>query len=81
MAEKMSWDEIKRTYPDEFVAIVDPEHDAEDCLTGGTLVGHGRSKVTRTASAIIRPGIPSTSIRRVVELVDFMVPGFRRETA
>lgn len=44
MAEKLSWDEMKRQYPDEFVAIVDPEHDADDQLAGGTVVAHGRSK-------------------------------------
>jgi hypothetical protein len=42
--EKLSWEEMKRRFPDEFVAIVDPEHDAEDQLTGGTVVGHGKNK-------------------------------------
>jgi hypothetical protein len=42
--EKLSWDEMKRRFPNEFVAIVDPEHDAEDQLTGGTVVGHGKNK-------------------------------------
>jgi hypothetical protein len=42
--DKLTWDEIRKKYPDEFVAIVDPEHDADDHLTGGTVVGHGKNK-------------------------------------
>ena len=44
MSEKLTWDEMKRRYPDEFVAIVDPEHDPDDRLTGGMVVGHGKNK-------------------------------------
>ncbi|MBI4864264.1 MAG: hypothetical protein HY815_29005 [Candidatus Riflebacteria bacterium] len=44
MAEKLTWDEIKKQYPDEFVVLVDTQVDeATDVLTG-TLVNHGKSK-------------------------------------
>jgi len=44
MPEKLTWDEMKNRYPDEFVAIVDPEHDEQDQFLAGVVVGHGKSK-------------------------------------
>jgi hypothetical protein len=45
MTEKLTWDEIKRLYPDEFVVIVDPDVDeATTTLLGGTVVNHGKDK-------------------------------------
>lgn len=45
MAEKLTWDEIKRKYPDEFVVIVEPDVDtATTTLLGGVVVNHGKDK-------------------------------------
>jgi hypothetical protein len=41
MADKLTWDEIKRTYPDQWVVLVD--YHTEGCdLTEGTVIDHGR---------------------------------------
>jgi hypothetical protein len=44
MSERLTWDEIKKRYPDEFVAMTDPEHDESASLCGGTVVAHGKNK-------------------------------------
>lgn len=43
MPEKLTWDEIKRRYPDEWVAIVDFELDG-DLPTAGIVADHGPAK-------------------------------------
>jgi hypothetical protein len=45
MAEKMSWEEIKRKYPDEYVVLVDLDMDrSTTTLLGGIVVNHGKDK-------------------------------------
>ena len=45
MAEKLTWDEIKRRYPDEYVVMVDIDVDrSTTTLIGGTVVNHGKDK-------------------------------------
>ena len=43
MADKQSWDEIKRTYPDEWVVLVNFQEQDED-ITEGVVLDHGRVK-------------------------------------
>lgn len=40
---RQSWDEIKKLYPDQRVAIVDFESDKYDRITCGVVVAHGKS--------------------------------------
>ena len=44
MSDRLSWDEIKRRYPDEFVVLVDTEMDQASDLLTGTVMNHGKSK-------------------------------------
>ena len=44
MDEKLTWEEIKKKYPDEFVATVNPEHDRDSAFCAGTVVAHGKNK-------------------------------------
>lgn len=44
MGNKLTWGEIKRRYPDEFVALLDPEHDESTALVAATVVAHGKDK-------------------------------------
>jgi hypothetical protein len=45
MADKLTWDEIKRRYPDEYVVLVDLDmDDSTTTLLGGTVVNHGKDK-------------------------------------
>ena len=43
MADKLSWNEIKRTYPDEWVVLVDYSMAGAD-PTDGVVIDHGRVK-------------------------------------
>lgn len=43
MADKLTWDEIKRKYPDEWVVLVDFHEEGED-LIDGVVFDHGRDK-------------------------------------
>ena len=44
MADKLSWDEIKRRYPDEFVVLVETEVNENTDLVAGTVMNHGKDK-------------------------------------
>lgn len=42
MPEKLTWDEIKRTYPDEWVVLVDVDtNDRSSDVDAGVVVGYG----------------------------------------
>jgi hypothetical protein len=41
--ERLSWEEITRKYPNEFVAMIDPERNDRVSICGGTVVAHGES--------------------------------------
>ena len=42
MARRMTWEEIKRSYPDEWVLIMDYEADDDGEVSIGTVVRHSR---------------------------------------
>jgi hypothetical protein len=42
--EKLTWDEIKRRYPDEYVVLVDTEVDVVSDELTGRVMNHGKSK-------------------------------------
>jgi hypothetical protein len=45
MNEKLSWDQIRAKYPDEYVVIVDVDMDkSTTTLLGGTVMNHGKDK-------------------------------------
>lgn len=44
MTEKLTWEEIKKRYPDEYVVLIDPEVDETDTVLAGTVVDHGKDK-------------------------------------
>jgi hypothetical protein len=45
MADKLSWDEIRMSYPDEWVILVDFERETPDsAVTGGVVFAHSRNK-------------------------------------
>jgi len=45
MSEKLSWDEIKSKYPDEWVILVEPEMDeSTTTLLGGQVFDHGKDR-------------------------------------
>ena len=44
MADKLSWDEIKKKYPDEYVVLIDTLTDAATTVTEGTVMAHGKNK-------------------------------------
>ena len=39
--ERLSWEQIQSKYPNEFVAMIDPEHNEHVSICGGTVVAHG----------------------------------------
>jgi hypothetical protein len=43
MADKLTWDEIKKNYPDEWVVLVDYHIEGVDLLDG-IVVDHGKKK-------------------------------------
>ncbi len=44
MTEKLTWDEIKQRYPDEWVALVDYDWPAEDEVKAGVVFAHSASR-------------------------------------
>ena len=45
MAEKLTWDEIKRQYPDEWVILTEPDVDrSTTTLLGGRVFAHGKDR-------------------------------------
>ena len=44
MAEKLSWEEIKRQYPNEWVSIVDFEEDKSGFVVNGIVIYHNPQK-------------------------------------
>ncbi|MBI4860598.1 MAG: hypothetical protein HY815_10095 [Candidatus Riflebacteria bacterium] len=44
MAEKLTWDEIKKRYPDEYVVLVDTAVDDSTTVVEGTVMAHGKNK-------------------------------------
>ncbi|OGQ04451.1 MAG: hypothetical protein A2W61_08670 [Deltaproteobacteria bacterium RIFCSPLOWO2_01_44_7] len=42
MQNKMTWEEMKKTYPDEWLLIVDCEHDASGHLISGVVARHSK---------------------------------------
>jgi hypothetical protein len=54
MADKLTWDEIKGKYPDEWVVLVDYELDPDEEVTAGTVLAHSRNKAD-LKQALSRP--------------------------
>ncbi|MBI4862988.1 MAG: hypothetical protein HY815_22400 [Candidatus Riflebacteria bacterium] len=44
MDERLTWDEIKRRFPDEYVVLIDAELDQNTDVVAATVVNHGKSK-------------------------------------
>jgi len=44
MADKQTWDEIKKLYPDEWVILVDYSLDDNEDVTAGTVLAHSPQK-------------------------------------
>ena len=44
MADKLTWDEIKRQYPDEYVILVDYDFDDNEDVAGGIVIAHARDR-------------------------------------
>jgi len=42
MTQKMTWDEMKKSYPDEWLLIVDCEHDQYGEVKSGVVVRHSQ---------------------------------------
>lgn len=51
MADKLSWDEIKRRYPDEYVVLVEAEWDGSlPEVTAAVVLGHAKTNQELVAS-------------------------------
>jgi hypothetical protein len=51
VAEKLTWDEIKRRYPDEYVVLVDAEWDGSlPEVRAGVVLGHAKTNEELVAS-------------------------------
>ncbi|MBI4861154.1 MAG: hypothetical protein HY815_12985 [Candidatus Riflebacteria bacterium] len=46
MGEKLTWDEIKKRFPDEWVVLVDSSFNENEDLTEGTVFAHGSNRDT-----------------------------------
>ncbi|MBI4871310.1 MAG: hypothetical protein HY814_07050 [Candidatus Riflebacteria bacterium] len=44
MTEKLTWDEIKQRYPDEYVILAEPEFDDNEDPVGGVVLSHGQNE-------------------------------------
>lgn len=44
MPDKLTWNEIKERYPDEWVVLVDYSLDEDEDITAGVVLAHGRTK-------------------------------------
>jgi len=44
MSEKLTWDEIKRRFPEEYVILVDYDFDENEDLVSGVVFAHGRDR-------------------------------------
>ena len=44
MGEKMTWEEMKRAFPDEWIRVTDYEIDSKGRLKSGTVLYHSSSK-------------------------------------
>lgn len=44
MTERLTWDEIRRRYPDEYVVLIDTELDQNTVIIAATVVNHGKDK-------------------------------------
>jgi len=45
MAEKLSWEKIKKLYPDEWVELVDYEADEDGYIVNGVVICHHPNKL------------------------------------
>lgn len=53
MTQKMTWDEMKAAYPDEWLLVTDYERDRFGCVSIGVVARHSRDK----AEVYRRPAI------------------------
>lgn len=66
MSDKLSWDEIKRRYPDEWVVLVEYSFDDNEDLTDGVVYAHGPNR--RQVYASCRGGPHRTAVRYTGEI-------------
>jgi hypothetical protein len=68
---KMSWDEIKKLYPDEWVIVVDYESDPLTVVAAGRVVEHGKDRgdvhhrlqsIKEKSAAIVFTGKPRANV-------------------
>lgn len=52
MSEKLSWEEIKKRYPNEWVELVDFEEDEDGYLINGVVICHNANKKRFTDESI-----------------------------
>lgn len=63
MNQKMTWEEVKRTYPDEWVALVDYDSNCESDIEGRVVVHHSQRKTFYTLAKEIFPQYRDMAIR------------------
>ena len=42
MEQRMTWDEMQKTFPDEWLLIIESEHDISGCLISGVVARHSQ---------------------------------------
>ena len=57
MAQKMTWEEMKVAYPDEWLLIVEYELDEYHRLKSGTVLRHSRSKDEVYARPVVQGSV------------------------
>lgn len=76
MADKLSWDEITRKYPDEWVVLVDYSFDDNEDPKEGVVYDHGQNRAELYARC--RPGPAHTAVLYTGEIRGGLI-GFYRE--
>ncbi|MBI4858987.1 MAG: hypothetical protein HY815_01745 [Candidatus Riflebacteria bacterium] len=64
MAEKLTWDEIKKQYPDEWVILVNLDRNGDDdAVQGGEVFAHSKNKKDLLASTKMALAGQSRAVR------------------
>lgn len=66
MPDKLTWDEIKKRFPDEWVVLVDYSFNDNEDLTDGVVYAHGPERAQVYASA--SQGPKRTAVRYTGEI-------------
>lgn len=69
MSQKMTWDEMKKSYPDEWVALVDYEEDDRVDIEGVVVAHHPNRKTFHEMVSNLLPKYGDMSIRFTGPLV------------